>query len=74
MESDYDYNITNIFYPTTSSGFYALYLLKNNDDIILPITIFNGVASFKEKGYTTCSNSSINLYNAYNSLNFFIFI
>ena len=53
-------NITNNAYPTTSSGFYALYLLKNNDDIILPITIFNAVASFKEYGYSTY----IKLYNA----------
>ena len=57
-------NIANNAYPTTSSGFYALYLLKNNDDIILPITIFNDVASFKEYSYSTCSNSYIKLYNA----------
>lgn len=69
MEYDFDMNMTNIFYPYTSSGFYALYLLKNSDDIILPITIFNGVASFKEEGYTTCSNSSINLFNGETNYN-----
>ena len=50
-----------------SSGFYALYLLKNSDDNFFPITIFNGVASFEEYGYTTCSNSDINVFNADNN-------
>jgi len=64
MEPQYDLTTSSTITQKASSGFFALYLLKNSDDNFFPITIFNGVASFEEKGYTTCSNSSINLYNA----------
>ena len=51
----------------TSSGFYSLNMLKNSDDNFFPIYIFNGFASFEEYGYTTCSNSNINVFNADNN-------
>jgi len=51
----------------TSSGFYSLYMLKNSDDYFFPIYILNGFASFEEYGYTTCSNSDINVFNADNN-------
>ena len=48
---------------SNSPGFYSLYLLKNNDDDLISITVFKGKASFNEYGYITCQNSSLNLYN-----------
>jgi len=64
MESQYYLTTSTISSQKPSSGFYALYLLKNSDDNFLHIIIFNGFASFEEYGYTRCSNSSINLFNA----------
>jgi hypothetical protein len=64
MESTYTQTIS---YTYSSAGFYSLYLLKNNDDNLVSITVFNDVASFKEYGYINCTNSSINLYNGDNN-------
>jgi hypothetical protein len=47
----------------SSTGFYSLYLLKDSEDNIVSIRIFNDVASFIVYGYTNCTNSSISLYN-----------
>jgi hypothetical protein len=47
----------------SSIGFYSLYLLKDSEDNIVSIRIFNDVASFIVYGYTNCTNSSISLYN-----------
>ena len=48
---------------STSTGFYSLYLLKDNDDNIVSIRIFNDIAAFVVYGYINCTNSSIYLYN-----------
>ena len=47
----------------SSSGFYSLYLLKDNNDNLVSINVFNNAASCSIYGYTTCTNSSISLYN-----------
>ena len=55
-----------------SPGFYSLYLLKNNEDILVSITVYRDKASFKEYGYIACNNSKFNLYNGekYYKINF----
>ena len=55
-----------------SPGFYSLYLLKNNEDILVSITVYKDKASFKEYGYIACNNSKFNLYNGekYYKINF----
>jgi len=68
MELKKDYILdSKISSQKTSSGFYALYMLKNSYDYFFPIYILNGFASFEEYGYTTCSNSDINVFNADNN-------
>lgn len=62
MEAVYSQSISYT-YSYSSAGFYSLYLLKDSDDNIVSIEILNDVASFFVYGYTTCTNSSISLYN-----------
>jgi len=59
-------------YNDNSPGFHSLYLLKNNDDLLVSISVFNYKASFKEYGYIACQNSEFNLYNGekYYKINF----
>ena len=59
-------------YNDKSPGFCSLYLLKNNDDLLVSIPVFKDKASFKEYGYIACQNSKFNLYNGekYYKINF----
>ena len=63
-ETKFETIISDFSYLVPSTGFYSLYLLKNNDDNIIPIYIFKGAASFNEYGYITCYSKNINIYNA----------
>jgi hypothetical protein len=60
MESVYSQSTS---YTYSSAGFYSLYLLKDIDDNLVSITVFNNVASFRVYGYINCTNSTISLYN-----------